>query len=219
MKPVFSKAVRAVRGSSLVAGGGVLLFGAMTIVNASKFLFHVLISRILGPSSYGSLGALLGALMVLQVPVGAMQVAITQAVAVRRESGADLPAPLLIGRLVSKAVVFATAAFLGVALLSPWLRTFLHLPSASSVVLLGAALVPILVGLVPKAVMIGELRFRPVAFALVVGAAVRLASGIVLTEAGRGVTGAIAATVIGEITATALLLLPLRHLVAAGTDD
>src|SRR3954452_4725598 len=168
MNRVLSKTVRAVRGSNLLSGGGMLLFAAMTVVNASNFLFHVVVSRILGPSSYGALGALLGALMVLQVPVGAMQVAITQAVAVRRESGADLPAPLLIGRLVSKAVVFATAAFLGVALLSPWLRTFLHLPSATSVVLLGAALVPILVGLVPKAVMIGELRFRPVAVALIV---------------------------------------------------
>src|SRR5438105_3512957 len=122
MKPVLSKTVRAVRGSSLVAGGGVLLFAAMTFVNASNFLFHVLISRILGPSSYGALSALLGALMVLQVPVGAMQVAITQAVAVRRESGAALPTPLLIGRLVSRAVMFGTAAFLGVALVSPWLR-------------------------------------------------------------------------------------------------
>src|SRR4051794_14539661 len=200
MKPVFSKAVRAVRGSSLVAGGGVLLFGAMTIVNASNFLFHVLISRILGPSSYGALGALLGALMVLQVPVGAMQVAITQAVAVRRESGADLPAPLLIGRLVSKAVMFAAAAVVVVTLLSPWLRDFLHLPSTMSVVLLGAALVPVLVGLVPKAVMLGELRFRPVALALIAGAAVRLMSGVLLAHAGKGVTGAIGATVLGELT-------------------
>jgi O-antigen/teichoic acid export membrane protein len=219
MKQVLSKTVRAVRESNLVAGGGVLLFGAITIVNASNFLFHVLISRILGPSSYGALGALLGALIVLQVPIGAMQVAITQAVAVRRESGADLPAPLLIGRLVSKAVIVGLAAALVMALLSPWLRSFLHLPSAISVVLLGAALVPMLVGLVPKAVMLGELRFRPVAYALIAGAAVRVTSGVLLAHLGKGVTGAIGATVLGELTVAVALLFPLRHLIEAGTDE
>src|SRR4051812_38730553 len=86
-------------------GGGFLLFGAMTAVDVSNFLFHVLISRILGPSSYGALGALLGLLLVLQVPIGAMQVAITQEVAARRDAAGGTMPHLLIGRLVGLCVV------------------------------------------------------------------------------------------------------------------
>ena len=66
--------------SRLLSRGGWSLVVATTGVNGLNFLFHVLISRLLGPSHYGALGAVLNVISVLAVPLGAVQLAVTQAV-------------------------------------------------------------------------------------------------------------------------------------------
>src|SRR5437868_3956487 len=80
MPTVVRSTLRRIRQSGLADQGGLFLLVSVTGVNAANLAFHVVISRILGPSSYGALGALLGLLVVLQVPVGAIQVAITREV-------------------------------------------------------------------------------------------------------------------------------------------
>ena len=63
-------------------------------VNGLNFLFHVLISRLLGPSHYGALGAVLQVISVLAVPLGAVQLAVTQAVASGTGNKTDVAAQL-----------------------------------------------------------------------------------------------------------------------------
>ena len=55
----------------VLSRGGWSLVVATTGVNGLNFLFHVLISRLLGPSHYGALGAVLNVISVLAVPLGA----------------------------------------------------------------------------------------------------------------------------------------------------
>ena len=64
----------------VLSRGGWSLVIATTGVSGLNFLFHVLISRLLGPSYYGALGAVLNVISVLAVPLGAVQIAVTQAV-------------------------------------------------------------------------------------------------------------------------------------------
>ena len=64
--------------SSGLAQGGLGFFVATGAVSVSNFLFHVVISRLLGPSVYGALGALLNVLLILSVPLGAIQAAVTR---------------------------------------------------------------------------------------------------------------------------------------------
>ena len=64
-----------------IFGRGALSFLVATAgVNVSNFLFHIVVSRLLGPSHYGVVGALLSLLALLTVPFGAVQLAVTQAV-------------------------------------------------------------------------------------------------------------------------------------------
>jgi hypothetical protein len=69
--------------------------GAITVVNLSNFVFHVVLNRLLGPASYGALGALLNVTAVLTVPLAALQATVTQSVAERPE-GTTTP----LGRLL-----------------------------------------------------------------------------------------------------------------------
>jgi O-antigen/teichoic acid export membrane protein len=190
----------------------------MTVVNISNFAFHLVISRILGPAVYGGLGALLGVLLVLQVPVAAVEVAITQRVASRGPKPDGDLGPLVIGPLVSRAVIGAIVLVVLVGVLSPAISGFLHLASATAVTLLGLMVVPVLIELVPKALLLGQRRFRPVAFALVGGAGARLVLGVLLTRAGAGISGAIGATVFGELVVATSLLLAVRDAVAHGDE-
>src|SRR5580692_12996358 len=74
---------RSVRGhmvSGILSHGGWSLVVATTGVSGLNFLFHVLISRLLGPPQYGAFSAVLNIISVLAVPLGAVQLAVTQAV-------------------------------------------------------------------------------------------------------------------------------------------
>ena len=66
--------------SGLLSHGGWSLVVATTGVSGLNFLFHVLISRLLGPPQYGAFTAVLNIISVLAVPLGAVQLAVTQSV-------------------------------------------------------------------------------------------------------------------------------------------
>src|SRR3954451_19695565 len=101
-----SRLARAVLSSPVMSGGGLYLLVALMVANASRFLFHVAVSRYLVPASYGALGALLGIMLVLAVPATALQVAITKQVAARRVGPDDAPPPIIVGPLLGQAVVW-----------------------------------------------------------------------------------------------------------------
>lgn len=210
--------LRALRTSELLAGGGVLLMAGVAVLNVTNFVFHFVISRKLGPDAYGALGALLGIILVLSVPAGALQVVITREVASRRAGEAGVIVPVVAGPLLAEAVLWGTGAALVLAAASPLLQTFLHLPSVSTALLLSAYTIPIAIGLVPRAVLLGEMRFRWVALATVVGGVTRLVLGVILVEAGTGVNGAVAASVLAGVVEAAVLLPAMRSMLKEAED-
>jgi len=191
------------------------LFAATTAVNVSNLVFHVVVSRMLGPKAYGGLGALIGVVMVLQVGMVALQTAVTLDVAGNRGTGGGPDGTVCIGPLLRRLTVLAGIGFLAIAAASPWLKGFFRLASPVPTILLGAILLPVLTGLVPKGVLIGKLCFRPVAVALVAGAIARPLLGVLFVLAGLGIGGAVAATVASELVTTVFLLLPLRRAIRA----
>ncbi len=187
--------------------GGLVFVGAAAAVNVSNFVFHVVVSRLLGPSSYGVLGALLNVTAVLSVPLAALQATVTQSVAERPE-GTEHP-PL--GRLLRVSVIVGVSSVLLWTAAVPTIDRFFHLTSPRPTVVLGLWLFPAVVGAVLQGVLIGQRRFRVVAISQLVGGIFgRLALGVVLVKLGLGVTGAIAATVVGALVTALILLPPLR---------
>jgi O-antigen/teichoic acid export membrane protein len=187
--------------------GGLVFVGAATAVNVSNFVFHVVVSRLLGPASYGVLGALLNVTAVLSVPLAALQATVTQSVA---ERSADSDRPPL-GRLLRVSLIVGGSGVLIWTAAVPTIDRFFHLTSPRPTVVLGFWLLPAIVGAVLQGALIGQRRFRVVAISQLVGGGVaRLALGILLVKLGFGVTGAVAATVAGTLISTLVLLVPLR---------
>lgn len=217
MRAAIPARLRAFASSSLAGGGGLVLFVTLTVVNCSNFLFHAAVSRRLEPASYGGLSALLGILLVLTVPVGALQLAITRKVAARREAGVD-QGRVVVGPLLADAVVWGVVLSCVLVGAAPLVRSFLHLPTLSSAVMLGIYVLPAAIALVPRAVLLGQHRFRLVAWGLLAGAVTRLLLGVALVDRGAGIDGAMAATVLGEVV-TALVLLPALRAVVRGPEE
>jgi glycosyltransferase involved in cell wall biosynthesis/O-antigen/teichoic acid export membrane protein len=201
--------------SGLLGSGGWSLVVATTGVNGLNFLFHILISRLLGPSHYGALGAVLNVISVLAVPLGAVQLAVTRAVAPgQAKTGVSLRG------LTVKAMLWGTGAMAAVWLLSPLIDGFLNLQSPFADLTIGVWVPLAVVAAVLQGVLLGELRFMPVALASFLGGgALRLASGALLVVMGFGLEGAVAATVIGQaLTTAALVLVARREVFAQGAD-
>ncbi|MHB1504269.1 MAG: glycosyltransferase [Acidimicrobiales bacterium] len=213
MRARITTALSAARRVELTRDGGIALLVAMMAVNVANFVFNVIMSRMLGEDLYGALGSLLGMVSVVTVVVGALQLAVTQAVAEREAAAGSRVA---IGRALAAAGGLGLLALVVMIGLSPALSGFLHLASLLPVVLLAVYLAPSIAGLVPQGVLIGERRFAEVARALLVGVAVRIAVGVILVAIGMGLDGALLASVASAIVTLGMLLWPLHERMSLG---
>ena len=195
----------------VLSHGGWSFMVATAGVNGLNFLFHLLISRLLGPSGYGALGAVLQVISVLAVPLGAVQLAVTQAVA----SGTGNKR-MSLRSLTVKAALWGLGAMAAYWVLSPLIDGYLNLTSPVMDLAMAAWIPVAVVGAVLQGALLGELHFKPVAVATFFGGgALRLASGVLLVSAGFGLGGAVVATVVGQVFTTAALLLVARREVFA----
>lgn len=193
--------------TSGLAQGGLGFFVATGAVSISNFFFHVVVSRLLGPSVYGALGALLNVLLLLSVPLGAIQAAVTRSESAQQHSeghGIGLRAALFRGGLAG---LVGTVILIAI---SPLVANYLHLPSLESMMILAVWVFPAVVGAVAQGVLMGRLRFAPVSVSMILGGVIgRLILGVVLIELGFGLVGAVAASVLAQVIQTAIVCLPL----------
>src|SRR5579862_6648557 len=202
--------------SGSVGPGAVSFLFATAGVSLSNFLFHVVISRLLGPSHYGGLSALLNVTNLLGVPLGALQLAVTQAVVQGRSAGRECR----VRRLALLAVGSGLFCAAVLVVLAPTLTAFLHLGSSLPVTVLAAWLPLATTSAVLEGALIGELRFMPVAIATFLsGGPVRLVLGVGLVLIGGGMTGAVAATVAAAGVLTGLLAMASRRSLAGGGEQ
>ena len=181
--------------------GSALFAASVAATGIASLFFHVLATWTLGPAAYSALGSLLAVLMMLSVPVGAVQTLLSARVSRLAEAGGRVE----LGRLTRRIAAVGAAAGATLCALSPAADAYLHLSGDGPVLLLGAYLVPLALGIVPWSFLCGTGRLGWLGAAATLGFAVRLGAGAALLLSGFGVTGAMAAAVMGECVLTALL--------------
>ena len=172
-------------------------------LNGATFIFHALVSRILGPNSYGALGTLTAAAVIVSIPLSSLQIAVTHEVARvhDRYSARHL-------ELVGAVAAAATMAIAVAA--APALKSFLHLPSVWPVVMIGAYLAALVLEVVPRGLLIGRRQFAAVGGSVLADAALRVGLGVVLADV-QGATGALCGLAAGEMVAAIWQLLATRR--------
>ncbi len=186
--------------------GALAFFAASGAVGLSNFIFHAVISRSIGPSNYSILGALLNVTLVLSVPIGALQVAVTSRVSKAVRAGEDFnPNPLLL-----KSIALGIVSVLVLALGAPIFNRYLQIGTLFPMLLTLSSLAPSVLGATLQGVMIGQNRFGWVAAANFLGTIIgRLFFGVLLVHFGFGLDGALFSSVLGQTLLTLILLIPV----------
>jgi O-antigen/teichoic acid export membrane protein len=173
-----------------IARGAGPIAVAVIVQSAGNLFFHAVLGRMLGPDEYGALGALLAAMVMLGVPLGALQ---TAASALGAESGT--------AKAVLRTVtLWSLPAAALVLVCSPGLQDYFHLDSVLDAALLGPYLLVSAVLAAARGLLLGERRVAMVATTYLVGTGVRMLLGLALAVP-FGVAGALLGTVLGEVAA------------------
>jgi O-antigen/teichoic acid export membrane protein len=180
-----------------------LLFIAFSFANGSNYLFHVGISRTLGPSDYGALGSILAVLTVLSIPLTAIQATVARRISSRVRGQRSMEWRGLLTALTP----YALALSILFALLSPLLTDLLRLNSMAIGFWVAAYLTPAILNSVLRGVLQGRLQFGRLGLVTLFPVLLRLTLGLVAVRAGLGVEGAVAASALSESAGLAFGLL------------
>ncbi|GAA3338436.1 polysaccharide biosynthesis protein [Amorphoplanes nipponensis] len=194
----------------LLARGALPVAAAVAVQSAGNLGFHATVGRLLDADAYGALGTVLAAMLMLGVPLGAVQTAASALVAEHGLSRASARRTL---RLVA---LWSLGPALVVLACAPLLRDYFHLAGLAEAVQLAPYLIIAAVVAAARGLLLGARRTGAVAVTYLVATAVRLALGLALTVT-FGVSGALAATVAAEVAALLVAARPLRRPAGAGT--
>lgn len=198
--------------------GSVLLFGGLMLGNAIAYLYHVIIARMLPPTEYGALVTLLSISYVLAVLMRTFQAWVIKAVTEADQArGRQLPA--VFTAALRTFVPLGVAAFLAHWLTSGWVAQFLHLESATPLIVLGLFTFSSFMVPIPRGLLLGIKWLRFTALICILDPSVRVLTGVALVTWGFHVNGALASFAIGNMLAFAVALLPLWPLLKRGTGE
>jgi O-antigen/teichoic acid export membrane protein len=217
---VAAPAAPATAGTVLRAGIGYgFAIGVGTLLAA---LFQFATARVLDPADYSLLATLLVVIMVVGVPLSAIQASVAHDVATSRAAGGRAAAGRALRRN-TRAVLRALppAVVLGLVLGVPAaivLGVHRYVPLVGlAITLVCCLLLPLVWGGLQ-----GETRFRELAWAQVVYAGLKLLLGVALGALGAGVAGVmlgIAGSSVAILVAVALLLRPVWNAGEADPDE
>lgn len=200
-----------------LVGVSLLLF-LLTMGNSvCGFALHAVASRVLGPEDYGAFVSLLALLMILAVPSQAVQMIVAKQITLELIRNQLRRAVDLTWQAVRWSAAAGMLLWLAVTLALPVLKSFLHLPSASPLLAVGAAIVLTLITPVLRGFLQGTQRFQALGWNFFLEGVGRLAWGALFLLVGWGVLGAVLASAAGALTA-ALIAVWLLGAAARGLD-
>lgn len=124
MKSIFNKFT-----SNSLARNGVIVFVGSMVANVASYVYHLLMGRFLGPSGYGELSSLLSLLYIFSVPLIVGQTVLVKFVSGFKAHGEIGQAKSLLVSVTRLFIIICLVGFPVVILITPVIRTFLHLSS------------------------------------------------------------------------------------------
>lgn len=191
---------------------GALVLAASFAGNVCSYFFQLASARMLGPSDYGELIALLSLLVVFTLPFGAVNAVLVRHSSILNSRGETSKLSFLYSRYFLALLALGVAAFLALLLLTPVLSSGLNLKDSFSIFLLGLIVLFTSAAIVPTAVLNGLQRFVSFSALLFLNPAAKLAIAFALMAAGFGLFGALSGMLLGQLAVFALAFYLLRKL-------
>lgn len=172
---------------------------AVAIQSVANLLFHAVVGRTLSPSDYGALGAVLAAMTLVAVPLTALQTS-----AARTSAAGGLTRGTA-WQAINRTFLYSLPVVVLLLVLAMPIRQFLDLTTTFQAAILAPTLVTATVIAVTRGLLLGAGRSGVVAASFLLATAVRLGPGLVMAHY-WGVTGALIATLAGELAGLALVM-------------
>jgi len=186
-----------------------LFFSANMITNVANYGTQLMLARLLGPMDYGSYNALMAMLVLLAVPITALSFVIVRYVACCDTFELVV---IFYKRSFFKLIVFAFLLLLCIAVLVPFIQSFLHIQSLWAVAWLAPVAMITLFQPFNMAFSQGLQNFRGLAVSQAFSGPVRFMLSVGAAAIGWGISGAMFATFLVGAVCWILSALPLRHI-------
>ncbi len=197
-----------------------VVFVASTLANVSNYLFHIFMSRALGPSNYAVLASLISIFFIVSIPATTIQTAIARYTSHFRAQNKYGKIRLLLSGSLKRLSLTGIGVFVIFVLASPYIASFLKISSTVPVIIIGASLSLAFVLPSPLGILQGLQRFGQFGTNLVVQSFSKLLVGILLVYVGLGVSGALSAFTISFLAGLVIAFTPLAFLFRESkTDD
>ncbi|MGH3332590.1 MAG: lipopolysaccharide biosynthesis protein [Nocardioidaceae bacterium] len=192
-------------------GSGVIAV-AMGVMNLGSYGFTILAARLLGPSEYGALAAVMGLLLVVNVVSLGLQATGARRVSVSPEERGNIESDVL-------STTYRSAAVLGLVCLAaaPLVTALLRLDNLMTAVLMAVTAVPLTVMGGQAGILQGERRWLPLAGVYLLVGVGRLAFGVLALLVQPSATSAMVGVAVGACTPAVLGWAALRSRATAGS--
>ena len=200
-----------VKSDSLVKHASIMLI-AMALANIGEMLFHIFMSRALGPADFGIVVSLLSISFIISLPVTTIQTVIAKYVSQFKVNHEEMKIVSLFVHSLRKVMIYGLVGLAIFILASGYLGLFLRIPARTAVIITGIALFLVVVLPVAHGTLQGLQRFGCLATSIGLGGIIRFISAFFLVYAGMGINGAMGGVVLGVFAAFLPAFLPLKPL-------
>lgn len=178
----------------LFAGSFIMIFGS-NAVNFLNYIYHLVMGRLLGPSSYGELAALFSLTGLLGIIPGSLSLVIIKYIS---SSKTDKDVEDIIGWFNKKIFLSSILLFSFIVILSSYISSFLNIQNHLLVILTGAVFVFSIPALFNRSVLQGLLRFKQMIVSVLLEISLKLVLGVLFVYLGFSVGGAVGALVVAS---------------------
>jgi len=178
-----------------------IMFAATSGVNLLNFVFHMYVSRKLGPEEYGVLVPLLGLVILFSMPAMALQMTIVKktSVCMARENYGGIEH--LFGKTTRWFLALGAFYFAAFIAAAPFIRSFFKIEDTALIIILALIAVISLVMPVVRGILQGMQKFKWLGLNLLLDAVLRLGTLVLFIALGFGVRGALLTTFVSALCA------------------
>ncbi len=206
-----SSFIQKLKNNYLVKSSGIL-FAGMMAVNVLNYLFHLLMGRMLGPSDYGILAALISIFYIIGVFAATIKTVTVKFVSsfAAKEQFDKIRSFMIF--LSENLFILSLILFLLFIVYSSKIAQFLNISVVSPIILLSTLFLMAFVLPLNRGILQGLQKFKQLSLNLVIDPTVKLFLGVFLVYLGFRVNGAVFAIFMGLFLAYLLSLYPLKFL-------
>lgn len=179
----------------LFSGSIILMIGSNG-ANFLNYLFHLVLGRMLGPSSYGELAVVVSLMGLLGVIPASLNLVVVKYISVSQSKDGTAR---LIHWLKEKTFIASIFSVLIIVLLSPLLSSFLNIKEVSYLILVSISFFFSLQAFLNKSILQGLLKFKEMVIGTLTENGIKLLVSIFLVYLGFQVAGVMWAFVISAI--------------------